>query len=145
MEPYRCVGTNYDRRDTKEESASGNLATVPNKFTLNNLDPSDPKFKLGQKYTERRIKQAVYGSAQLGYKSLAYLDLTARNDWSSALAPFNKSYFYWSGGISGIWTDIFPVLKTGDWLNYFKTRISYSEVGNDPSDPYLTTLPVVLI
>lgn len=133
------LGTNYDRRDTKEESASGNLATVPNKFTLNNLDPSDPKFRLSQKYSERRIKQAIYGSAQLGYKSLAYLDLTARNDWSSALAPYNKSYFYWSGGISGIWTDIFPVIKTGGWLNYFKTRISYSEVGNDPSDPYLTT------
>ena len=133
------VGTNYDRRDTKEESASGNLATVPNKFTLNNIDPSDPKFRMNQTYNERRIKQAVYGSAQLGYKSMAYLDVTARNDWSSALAPFNKSYFYWSAGISGIWTDIFPVIKSNKWLNYLKTRLSYSEVGNDPSDPYLTT------
>ena len=44
------VGTNYDRRDTKEESASGNLATVPNKFTLNNIDPSDPKFRMNQTY-----------------------------------------------------------------------------------------------
>ena len=134
------VGTNYDRRDTKEESASGNLATVPNKFTLNNIDPSDPKFRMNQTYNERRIKQAVYGSAQLGYKSMAYLDVTARNDWSSALAPFNKQvYFYWSAGISGIWTDIFPVIKSNKWLNYLKTRLSYSEVGNDPSDPYLTT------
>ena len=133
------VGTNYDRRDTKQESASGNLSSVPNKFTLNNIDPSDPKFKLSQDYNERRIKQALYGSTQIGYKSMAYLDLTARNDWSSALAPFNDSYFYWSAGISGIWTDIFPVIKSDKWLNYFKTRLSYSEVGNDPSQTYLTT------
>ena len=133
------LGTNYDQRDDLAEYAGGNLGLVPNKFTLNNIDPADPKFKLSQSYDERRKKMALFGSAQLGYKSMAYLDVTARNDWSSALAPNNSSYFYWSAGISGIWTDIFPQIKSENWLNYLKTRISYSEVGNDPSSTYLTT------
>ena len=132
------LGANYDQRQSKAKYISGNLGKVPNSFTLNNIDPADPKFKMSQEYGERRMKEAVFASAQLGYKSMAYLDLTARNDWSSALYPADDSYFYWSAGISGIWTDIFPKIKSDKWLNYFKTRISYSEVGNDPSQPYLT-------
>lgn len=133
------IGTNYDQRDISQESTSGNLSSVPNKFTLQNINPADPKFKLGQEYNERRRKEALLASAQLGYKSMAYLDLTARNDWSSALAPNNDSYFYWSAGLSGIWTEIFPAIKSNNWLNYLKTRLSYSVVGNDPSQTFLTT------
>ncbi len=136
---FSVLGTNYDQHDDFGELAGGNLEMVPNKFTLNNINPADPKFKMNHLYPERRKKMAVFGSAQIGYKSMAYLDLTARNDWSSALAPNNYSYFYWSAGISGIWTDIFPQIKSENWLNYFKTRISYSEVGNDPFYTYLTT------
>lgn len=133
------LGTNYDQRDTKADYVGGNLGMVPNKFTWNNMDPSDPKFKLSQEYSERRKKEAVFASAQLGFKSMAYLDLTARNDWSSALAGSdNDSYFYYSAGISGIWTSIFPCIMSYNFLNYFKTRVSYSEVGNDPSQTYLT-------
>lgn len=141
---FSVLGTNYDQRDNFGEYAGGNLGSVPNKFTLNNIDPADPKFKMNQLYPERRKKMAVFGSAQIGYKSMAYLDLTARNDWSSALYPNNYSYFYWSAGISGIWTDIFPQIKSENWLNYFKTRLSYAEVGNDPYLPYLTipTFPI---
>lgn len=133
------LGANYDRRDISEERTSGHLSSVPNRFTLQNINAADPNFKLGQSYPERRIKEAVYASTQFGYKSMAYLDLTARNDWSSALAPNNDSYFYWSAGISGIWTEIFPAIKSNNWLNYLKTHVSYSVVGNDPSQTYLTT------
>ena len=135
---FSVLGTNYDQRGDFGEYTGGNLGLVPNSFNLNNINPIDPKFKMNQLYPERRKKMAVFGSAQIGYKSMAYLDLTARNDWSSALAPNNESYFYWSAGISGIWTDIFPQIKSENWLNYFKTRISYSEVGNDPFYAYLT-------
>jgi outer membrane receptor protein involved in Fe transport len=69
---------------------------------------------------------------------MVYLDLTARNDWSSKMAKAEDSYFYWSAGLSGIWTDIFPQIKSNDGLNYLKTRISYAEVGNDPVEPFIT-------
>ncbi len=130
------IGGSFDQRNYDSNWTDGNLAVVPNLFSLNNMDNTDPKYKREQKGWEIQ-KQAVYGSAQLGYKSRAYLDLTARNDWSSALAGSDDSYFYYSAGISGIFTEIFPQIKN-DYLNYFKARVSYSVVGNDPWEPFLT-------
>jgi len=131
------LGTSFDKRNYDSDWFDGHLAKVPNLFTSSNMDNTDPKYKHDQEGWEIQ-KKAIYGSAQLGYRGMAYLDVTARNDWSSALAGADDSYFYWSAGLSGIWTEIFPQIKSDNWLNYFKTRISYSQVGNDPSQPYLT-------
>ncbi|MDY4409465.1 MAG: SusC/RagA family TonB-linked outer membrane protein [Prevotella sp.] len=137
------IGTSYDQRNLDRDGWEGPLAKVPNLFTVSNVLTTDPNTKHNQSGYETR-KMGLYGSAQLGYRSMAYLDVTARNDWSSKLAGAQKSFFYWSAGISGIWTEIFPQIKSDNYLNYFKTRISYSEVGNDPTDPFLTmtTYPV---
>ena len=129
------VGTSYDKRDYKWKSFDGHLAQVASKFTLRNVVPGG-----ATKYDEDSNpfkKIGVYGSAQFGYKSMAYLDMTARNDWSSKLAGGEESYFYWSAGLSGIFTEIFPQIKN-DYLNYLKLRVSYAEVGNDPSEHGLT-------
>src|SRR5574344_2139780 len=83
---------------------------------------------LGANYDQRQSK-AKYISGNLG---------KVPNSFTLNNIDPDDSYFYWSAGISGIWTDIFPKIKSDKWLNYFKTRISYSEVGNDPSQPYLT-------
>ena len=134
------LGANYDQRRYQNSLVRGNLALVANKFTLDNIDVSDGKFKIDQNDSERRIKEAVYGSAQIGYKSMAYLDVTGRNDWSSALYPGDYSYFYYSAGLSGIFTEIFPQIKSDNFLNYFKARVSFAKVGNDPWQYGLTIL-----
>ena len=67
----------------------------------------------------------------MGYKGYAFLDVTARNDWSSTLPSSNWSYFYPSASLSGILSDIFELPK-----EYFlKVRGSIAQVGNDTS-PY---------
>ena len=92
-----------------------------------------------QGFSQKEV-QSLYGSASFGYKSYAFLDLTARNDWNSTLMnptdPIvaNVSYFYPSISFSGIVTDAFPSLKT-DWLSFLKTRLSYARVGNGTT-PY---------
>lgn len=72
----------------------------------------------------------LYGDLTLNYKKEVYLDITARNDWSSTLAPGHNSYFYPS--VSGNW--IFTE-RLGDnvkkILNYGKLRAGLSQVGND--------------
>jgi TonB-linked SusC/RagA family outer membrane protein len=82
-------------------------------------------------YASREL-QSVYGTAQFSYKDYLFLDLTARNDWSSTLPP-PYSYFYPSAGITAVLSDMvhFP-----QWINYAKLRGSYAQVGND-ADPYL--------
>ena len=128
------LGTSFDQRDNAIEGFSGHLKGTANKFTLANVETSNSTFKPVQSGYRTQL-QSVYATAQLGYRSMAYVDVTARNDWSSKL---EKSYFYWSAGVSAIWTDIIPALRSGGWLNYFKTRVGYSQVGNEPNEPFLT-------
>jgi TonB-linked SusC/RagA family outer membrane protein len=79
-----------------------------------------------------RELQSVYGTAQFSFRDYLYLDLTARNDWSSTL-PKPYSFFYPSIGATAILSDMF---KMADWINLAKVRASYAQVGND-ADPYL--------
>ena len=123
------LGTSFDQRDNSIEGFSGHLKGTANKFTLANVETSNSTFKPVQSGYRTQL-QSVYATAQLGYRGMAYIDVTARNDWSSKL---EKSYFYWSAGVSAIWTDIIPALGRGDWLTYLKTRVGYSQVGNDRS------------
>ena len=76
---------------------------------------------------------SLYGSVNLEYNDFMYLDLTARNDWSSTLSKDNRSYFYPSVSYA-ILLDQF-LDPTRDFLNMFKLRASWAQVGND-TDPY---------
>lgn len=127
------IGTSFDQRDNDIDGFSGHLKGTANKFTLANVETGNSTFKPVQSGYRTQL-QSIYATAQLGYRGLAYVDLTTRNDWSSKL---DDSYFYWSAGVSAIWTDIVPALQ-GGVLNYLKTRLSYSVVGNEPLEPYLT-------
>lgn len=72
---------------------------------------------------------SVFGTAQFGYKDGLFFDVTARNDWSSALAfTESMSFFYPSIGTS-ILLDKF--IDFGKNVNMLKLRASYSVVGND--------------
>lgn len=79
--------------------------------------------------------QSLYGFAQVGFRSMLYLDLTARNDWSSTLPVENSSYFYPSVGLSGI---ISEMVDMPSWFNFAKVRASWAQVGK-ATDPYSTT------
>lgn len=123
------VGANFENNDYQSDYFGGKLKSVANLFTFGNVDTSEKN--LANQYGYHLKKRAVFGSAQVGYKSMAYLDVTARNDWSSTFKGTNtKSFFYPSIGISGIITDIFHC--STDIMPYMKVRISYSEVGNSP-------------
>ncbi|HWK07950.1 MAG TPA: SusC/RagA family TonB-linked outer membrane protein [Puia sp.] len=82
--------------------------------------------------TVKRELQSVYGTAQFSFKDYLYLDVTARNDWSSTI-PEPYSYFYPSIGLSVILSDM---LKMPSWVSLGRVRGSLTRVGNDP-DPYL--------
>ena len=71
---------------------------------------------------------SVFGSLSMGYKNTYYVDITARNDWSSTLPAQNNSYFYPSIGGSVLFSDFIPRNRI---LSYGKIRASYAQVGND--------------
>ncbi|EOR92683.1 TonB-dependent receptor [Arcticibacter svalbardensis MN12-7] len=92
---------------------------------------------------EKRVN-SLYAFGQFSFKDFLYLDVTARNDWSSALTlPVNSatlgitdnSYFYPSASLSGLISEMF---KMPSWISYGKVRLSVAQVGNDTS-PYSFT------
>lgn len=80
---------------------------------------------------ERQIN-SLYGFAQIGWKNAIYLDLTARNDWSSTLPVDNNSYFYPSASLSAVLTDLFDV-PVNSVLSFAKLRVGVAQVGSDAS------------
>ena len=78
---------------------------------------------------------SVYGLAAFGYKNKYFLDVTARNDWSSTLVPADRSsFFYPSVNTSFILSDIF---RLPSQISFAKLRLSAASAGND-TDPYFT-------
>lgn len=74
-----------------------------------------------------------YGLASLSYKNKIFLDVTARNDWSSTLPRAYRSYFYPSASASFILSDLLDIKS--NTLGYWKLRTAWSRVGND-TNPY---------
>ena len=110
---------------------SGGLV-LPNLYTVSNS--KDPAVITD--YESHKEIQSVFGNASAGYKSMVYADLSLRNDWSSVLPKENRSYLYYSAGLSFILTEL-EALKDIPVLNYAKLRGSYAQIGND-NDPYKT-------
>jgi hypothetical protein len=58
-----------------------------------------------------------------------FVDLAARNDWSSTLVNTdNSGFFYPSVGVTAI---ISEITTLPDFINYGKVRATYAQVGND--------------
>lgn len=117
-------------RDTKYDFSSlgGPLQSVPNLFTYSNLNMNAARVEQNGYHDQT---QAIFATAQVGYKSMVYLDVTGRNDWVSALAGTNsKSIMYPSVGVSAVLTELLPIKSEA--LSFLKARFSYSEVGNAP-------------
>lgn len=86
--------------------------------------------------SERGIN-SVFGLASIGFGGWVYLDVTARNDWSSTLPIENNSYFYPSASLSFVLSEL-PAFSNIGALSFAKLRASYAEVGNDAGVYQLT-------
>jgi TonB-linked SusC/RagA family outer membrane protein len=98
-----------------------------------NLANSNPSQNAIESRIEKSEVQSVYSSLQFGYLNALFLDVTARNDWSSTLPSNARSYFYPSVSASAVVSDLINYPK--EILSYAKVRGSWAQVGND-ADPY---------
>lgn len=101
---------------------------VPGQYTLANAESTL------QTYAARSSKQinSLYGMLQFSWKDWIFVDITGRNDWSSALDPRWNSYFYPSVSVSVLLSSI---LNMGKKVDILKIRASWANVGND-TEPY---------
>ena len=104
----------------------GDLAGIPNFFTVRNIN-YESNYKPKQ-FGYHDQSQGVFANIELGWRSMAYLTLTGRNDWESQLA-FTKhsSFFYPSIGGSVVLSEMF---RLPEFISYAKLRGSYSSVAS---------------
>ncbi|MCO5237437.1 MAG: SusC/RagA family TonB-linked outer membrane protein [Chitinophagaceae bacterium] len=120
-----------NRLEQKSRSIDNNAGqlVVPGLYTISNGVPGTVTYS---SYHSLKQLYGIYGMASVGYKNLVYLDITARNDWSSTLPRSNRSYFYPSASLSLILSDI---MTMPEWIGFTKLRVGSAQVGNDVS-PY---------
>ncbi|CAG5003085.1 TonB-dependent receptor P3 [Dyadobacter sp. CECT 9275] len=123
------LGGNLMQQKYSSLSVSTGALEVPNLFTPSNAAGAA---SIWPGYSRKKIN-SLYGSLGLNYGGWIFLDVTARNDWSSALIEQNRSYFYPSYSLSYVVTDMLEKMGTRapSWINYAKVRASYATVGND--------------
>lgn len=102
---------------------------VPEVYTVSNIKSGSLSY--GSSWYQKAI-YSLYGMANLSYNSMIYLDLTARNDWSSTLPKENQSYFYPSASLSLL---VSEMVDLGSKVNLLKLRGGWARVGNDAA-PY---------
>ena len=108
---------------------------IPGRYFLANTDGS--KLTAIQSELIEKKVNSLYGSTSISFDDMVYLDLTARNDWSSALPAENRSYFYSSASLS-LLLDQF--LDLGPSVDLLKLRASAASVGNDTDAQQTTNL-----
>ena len=121
------VGANYSEMrwsESAEGATASNGLTIAGLYSMSNVS--------GTPYTDMdhaaTTSNSVYGNASFGYANQAYLEVSARNDWSSTLKK-NRSFFYPSVSLSWIPTETFPSLKS-NVLSYLKVRGNIAKIGN---------------
>ncbi len=126
------VGASINDQRYEKIGSAGDLV-LANLFTTRNLNTA-ASFKSFQEGWHDQ-NQAVFGSAEVGFRNMLFLTLTGRNEWPSQLAyTGTSSYFYWSAGLSAV---VSGMVKLPEWFTFLKARGSYAKVSS-PIDRYLS-------
>ncbi|HEX9511004.1 MAG TPA: SusC/RagA family TonB-linked outer membrane protein [Puia sp.] len=136
------------------EDFGGSLTLGHNYFTLsqNNVftsgkgfnvsgfyDLSNAQSVLASEAEVRKRTMAFYADAELNYKKMLFLSITARDETSSTLPAANNNFFYPSVGLGWVFTEL-PGFKVDKHvLSFGKIRGSFAQVGKDAPIYALTT------
>ncbi len=122
------VGTNIRTSGTNSIFAETNGGlVVPGLYSLGN---SQSAIEAPTEFDYKKQVNGFYGRATIGYANMVYLDLTARQDYSSTLPVDNNAYFYPAASLSFVFSE----LMNSSLIDFGKLRFNYAEVGND-TDP----------
>ncbi|WP_026350270.1 SusC/RagA family TonB-linked outer membrane protein [Dyadobacter beijingensis] len=122
--------TRYQKNsDVNSSTKNGTGLIIPGLYTMSNIAPANLNYSSA---LYEKAVFSVYGLANLGFKDMIYLDLTARNDWSSTLPKANRSYFYPSASLSVLLNEMFQM---NNQISLLKVRGGWAQVGND-TNPY---------
>lgn len=118
------LGSSMSREESDLVGGGGKLE-IANYFALHNVQKLYRTFD--QSRSHSMLTMSAFINAEIGWKSMLYLTLTARNDWASSLSNTESlSFFYPSAGLSAI---VSEMVKLPKFVSYLKVRAAYAEVG----------------
>ena len=105
----------------------------PNWWSVDATSSTTGNFNQSRNLTQySELTSSLLGSVSFGWKSIFYLELSARNDWSSTLPPKNNSYFYPGASFSWNFSDSYKIPK----MTYGKFRVSLADIGKGAPGGY---------
>lgn len=117
-------GTINYRQNSNVWGATQNGLSIPGFYSLNaSVDPA----ATGQGFSKKQVN-SIYGKATLSWESMLFIDVTARNDWSSSLPESTRSYFYPSVASSLVLSEIWDM---PEYIDLLKIRGSWTKTKND--------------
>ncbi len=119
------AGVNINERYGTSITGQTDGLTIPSGFW--NLSNGATKTTISDSQSLRRLL-GVFGDVTLSWDDTIFLELTARNDWSSTLPLEHNNYFYPGATLSWIFTNYIP---KNDILSFGKARVAYGRTGND--------------
>lgn len=127
-------GTIYTYSDNNLTSSTRGGIVIPGWYSLNNsVERPNVGFALGRNKGGKQVN-SVFGKASLSYVNAVFLDVTGRNDWSSTMPSYSRSYFYPSVGGSLVLSEFIDMPRAVDFL---KLRGSWT-VSKSDLDVYAT-------
>ncbi|MBO0590101.1 SusC/RagA family TonB-linked outer membrane protein [Cellulophaga sp. E16_2] len=122
------LGHNTRLTTRKEVGVNGGDLIIPDFYNVSTRTGD----LQGYEETELYRKIGVYADFTLGFNQYLFLNVTARNDWSSTLPENNRSFFYPGAGISFVASDAFSGIKGDKGISYLKASFNVTKTGNDP-------------
>lgn len=128
------VGTEFQQIYSAAAQLDGKGIIVRDFEQLSNTTTFTPSPSHGSSKTRLL---GLYGDFTVNYKSIASLNVTLRNDWSSTFRIGNNSYLYNGVGGSVNFTELFPNIK-GNVVDNIKLRGNIATVGKAGDFVYAT-------
>src|SRR5262249_28202176 len=119
------LGNNMFQTYYQRLFVQGDGLTVPDFYHISNTQGTTVRGMTAMKRTA-----AFFGDLKWDYKSILFLDITARNEWSTTLPAKNNSFLYPSVSAGLVFTDLLK-MQNNKILPYGKLRASWARVGND--------------
>ena len=126
------LGVSISRKKANELRYDSKTASLKfaNVFNIANINMNTSAY-ISEQIDAIREMQSLFVTTQIGFRDYLFLDVSARNDWSSTLAYTSREsrgFFYPSIGVSCLMN---RVLKLPEQVTSGKVRVAWSKVGND--------------
>jgi TonB-linked SusC/RagA family outer membrane protein len=125
------LGWQFIQNYSRSSSQRGNNLTIPGFYDISNRTGE----LVASTSTSESRTVAVFGEISLGYRGMAHLNLTGRQDYVSTLKKGDNSYFYPSVGVNVVLSEAISAIRESRVINDMKISLSNATVYNDLS-PY---------